>query len=115
MISCSLLLHICIALVPLRDVACKRYANLFGAEPGYVLGTNRKGSGAKTELKADGVLPVQTLVQTNKRLNNLIEQDHRKVKQRCYPTLGFETFGNALVTLLTEANPSLGWANTAPQ
>jgi hypothetical protein len=29
----------------------------------------------------------------------MIEQDHRKVKQRCYPMLGFETFGNAEVTL----------------
>ena len=29
----------------------------------------------------------------------MIEQDHRKVKQRCYPMLGFKTFGNAEVTL----------------
>jgi hypothetical protein len=28
-----------------------------------------------------------------------IEQDHRKEKQRCYPMLGFKTFGNAPVTL----------------
>jgi transposase-like protein len=54
---------------------------------------------AVTELKAEGVLPAQTLVRTNKYLNNLIEQDHRKVKQRCYPMLGFKTFGNAQVTL----------------
>ena len=32
-------------------------------------------------------------------MNNLIEQDHRKAPQRCYPTLGFKTFGNAEVTL----------------
>ena len=32
-------------------------------------------------------------------LNNMIEQDHRKVKQRCYPMLGFKRFGNAKVTL----------------
>jgi len=32
-------------------------------------------------------------------LNNLIERDHRKVKQRYYPMLGFKTFGNAQVTL----------------
>jgi transposase-like protein len=50
-------------------------------------------------LKAEGVLPAQTLVRTNKYLNNLIEQDHRKVKQRCYPMLWFKTFGNAKVTL----------------
>jgi transposase-like protein len=29
----------------------------------------------------------------------MIEQDHREVKQRCYPMLGFKTFGNAQVTL----------------
>jgi transposase-like protein len=54
---------------------------------------------AVVELKAEGVLPAQTLVRTNKYLNNMIEQDHRNVKQRCYPMLGFKTFGNAEVTL----------------
>jgi hypothetical protein len=49
---------------------------------------------AVAELKAECVLPDQTLIQTNKRLNNLM------VKQRCYPTLGFKTFGNAQVTPL---------------
>ena len=37
---------------------------------------------AVAELKAEGVLPAQTLVRTNMRLNNLIEQDHRKAPQR---------------------------------
>jgi len=27
------------------------------------------------------------------------DKDHLKVKQRCYPMLGFKTFGNAVVTL----------------
>jgi transposase-like protein len=54
---------------------------------------------AVAELKAEGVLPAQTLVWTNKYLNNMIEQDHRRVKQRCYPMLWFKTFGNAEVTL----------------
>src|SRR5262247_4135246 len=54
---------------------------------------------AVAELKAEGVLPAQTLVRTSKYLNNLIEQDHRRVKQRCYPMLWFKTFGNAEVTL----------------
>src|SRR5262249_32557008 len=49
---------------------------------------------AVAELKAEGVLPAQTLVRTNKYLNNLIEQDHRKVKRRYYPMLAFKTFGN---------------------
>jgi transposase-like protein len=54
---------------------------------------------AVAELKAEGVLPAHTLVRTNKYLNNIIEQDHRMVKQRCYPMLGFKAFRNAEVTL----------------
>jgi transposase-like protein len=60
---------------------------------------SRASHQAVAELKAEGILPAQTLVQTNKYLNNLIEQDHRKAPQRCYPMLGFKTFGNAQVTL----------------
>ena len=38
-------------------------------------------------------------VRTSKYLNNLVEQDHRKVKERIYPMLGFKKFRNASVTL----------------
>jgi transposase-like protein len=54
---------------------------------------------AVAELKADGVLPAQTLVRASKYLNNMIEQDHRKAPQRYYLMLGFKTFGIAEVTL----------------
>jgi transposase-like protein len=54
---------------------------------------------ATAESKAEGILPAQTLVRTNRSLNNMIEQNHRKVKQRCYPMSGFKIFGNAEVTL----------------
>ena len=54
---------------------------------------------AIAELKAEGVLSAQTLVRTNKYLNNLIEQDLRKAPQRCYPMLEFKTLGIAEVTL----------------
>jgi transposase-like protein len=37
---------------------------------------------AINELKAQNVLPQNTKVRTSKYLNNLIEQDHRRVKQR---------------------------------
>src|SRR5262245_27016744 len=60
---------------------------------------SRASHQAVAELKAEGVLPAQTLVRTNKYLNNMIEQDHRMAPQRCYPMLGFKTFGNAKVTL----------------
>jgi transposase-like protein len=32
-------------------------------------------------------------------LNNIIEQHHRRVKQRVYPMLGFKNFRNAAVTI----------------
>ena len=54
---------------------------------------------AVSELKAEGVLPAETQVRTSKYLNNLIEQDHRRVKQRYYPMLGFKRFTNAVITI----------------
>ena len=54
---------------------------------------------AVAELKAEGVLLESVEVRTSKYLNNLVEQDHRRVKQRYYPMLGFKRFSNAAVTL----------------
>jgi len=54
---------------------------------------------AVAELKAEGVLSASVEVRTSKYLNNLIEQDHRRVKQRYYPMLEFKSFSNAAVTL----------------
>ncbi len=54
---------------------------------------------AVSELKAEGVLLESVEVRTSKYLNNLVEQDHRRVKQRYYPMLGFKRFSNAAVTL----------------
>lgn len=50
-------------------------------------------------LKASGVLRPQTKVWTSKYLNNLIEQDHRRIKQRIYPMLGFKRFEKAVITI----------------
>jgi len=38
-------------------------------------------------------------VWTSKYLNNIIEQDHRRIKQRIYPMLGFRNFKYATVTI----------------
>ena len=51
------------------------------------------------ELKADSVLPIDTKQRSSKYLNNLIEQDHRSVKQRIAVMLGFKQFGNSAVTI----------------
>jgi len=47
---------------------------------------------AVRELKADGWLPANTKLRSSKYLNNLIEQDHRGVKQRIAVMLGFKEF-----------------------
>ena len=54
---------------------------------------------AVRELKADGSLPANTKLRSSKYLNNLIEQDHRGVKQRIGPMLGFKQFRNAAITI----------------
>ena len=51
------------------------------------------------ELKTDGLLPVETKLRSSKYLNNLIEQDHRGVKQRIAVMLGFKGFTNAAITI----------------
>jgi transposase-like protein len=51
------------------------------------------------ELKADGCLPTETKLRSSKYLNNLIEQDHRRVKQRIAVMLGFKQFRNAAITV----------------
>ena len=54
---------------------------------------------AVRELKADGSLPRDTKLRSSKYLNNLIEQDHRSVKQRVAVMLGFKQFRNAMITI----------------
>jgi transposase-like protein len=45
------------------------------------------------------MLCLETEVRTSKYLNNIVEQDHRRVKQRIYPMLGFKNFRHAAVTI----------------
>ena len=54
---------------------------------------------AVREMKADGELPRRVKVRSSQYLNNLIEQDHRRVKQRIRPMLGFKRFDRAAVTI----------------
>ena len=51
------------------------------------------------ELKKSGVLRPKTKVRTSKYLNNLVEQDHRRIKQRIYPMLGFKNFFTSMTTI----------------
>jgi transposase-like protein len=54
---------------------------------------------AVREMKETGELPIRVRVRSSQYLNNLIEQDHRRVKQRVRPMLGFKRFDNAAVTI----------------
>ena len=54
---------------------------------------------AVDKLKATGTLPDRVQVRSSKYLNNLIEQDHRRIKQRIRPMLGFKRFETAAVTI----------------
>jgi transposase-like protein len=51
------------------------------------------------ELQAEGTLPATLLVRTNRYVNHVIEQDHRRVKQRVRPMLGFKRFDHAALTI----------------
>ena len=48
---------------------------------------------------ADGQLAADTKLRSSKYLNNLIEQDHRGVKLRIGPMLGFKRFRTAAITI----------------
>jgi transposase-like protein len=63
------------------------------------LGVDRQNYAAShcavADLKGDGELPKRVVVRRSKYLNNLIEQDHRRIKQRLRPTLGLKSFETA--------------------
>ena len=50
-------------------------------------------------MKADGQFREDTQVRCSKYLNSLIEQDHRGVKSRLAPMLGFKRFTTAATTI----------------
>jgi len=50
-------------------------------------------------MKTEDELPADTKLRSSKYLNNLIEQDHRGVKLRIGPMLGFKWFRTAAVTI----------------
>ena len=50
-------------------------------------------------MKIDGQLPADTGVRSSKYLNNLIEQDHRGMKLRVGPMLGFKRFRTAAIVI----------------
>ncbi len=54
---------------------------------------------AVSDLQEKGELPQRVLVRTSKYLNNTIEQDHRRVKQRLRPMLGLQSVRTAAIVI----------------
>jgi hypothetical protein len=54
---------------------------------------------AVREMKDRGELPGRVRVRSSQYLNHLVEQDHRRVKQRIRPMPGFKRFDHAAVTI----------------
>jgi transposase, IS6 family len=54
---------------------------------------------AVEQLKEEGTLPNLTQLRQSKYLNNIVEQDHRFIKRRINPTLGFFSFKTAWRTI----------------
>jgi len=60
---------------------------------------NRSYPPAVEELKEEGVLPITAQLRRCKYLNNIVEQDHRFIKRRVNPGLGFFSFNTARRTI----------------
>ena len=58
---------------------------------------SRPSLAALEALNAERDTPIK--IRQNKYLNNIIEQDHRAIKRRTRPMLGFETFRCARILL----------------
>ena len=54
---------------------------------------------AVREMQHADMLPKSTKLRSSKYLNNLVEQDHRGIKSRTRPMLGFKNFNSAAITL----------------
>ena len=54
---------------------------------------------AITELKLAGTMPHGVRIRSSSYLNNIVEQDHRRIKHRIRPMLGFKRFETAAITI----------------
>jgi len=87
-----------------RDiVAAKRFVTQAiakrGVPPKITLDGYAAAHVAVAALQEEQVLPADLVVRTNRYLNNVIEQDHRRVKQRVRPMLGLKCFAHTVVTI----------------
>jgi transposase-like protein len=65
----------------------------------HTLDGNAASHRAVHEMRTDGLLSKRTKLRSSKYLNNIIEQDHRGIKSRTRPMLGFKNFNCAAITI----------------
>lgn len=88
-----------------RDVAAakaffRKAIKTQGCPPGTItLDGYAASHRAVREMKADGALADDVKLRSSKYLNNVIEQDHRGIKLRLGPMLGFKRFRNAAIAI----------------
>jgi transposase-like protein len=87
-----------------RDVAAaKRFFNKamkkYGTPRVITLDAYAASHRAITELKSGGTIAHRVRIRSSKYLNNVVEQDHRRIKQRIRPMLGFKRFDTATITI----------------
>jgi transposase-like protein len=51
------------------------------------------------EMKSAGAIERRVRIRSSKYLNNIVEQDHRRIKQRIRPMLGFKRCETAAITI----------------
>ena len=93
-----------ILLIKRRDVAtAKRFFSHATTQHGAPRVITLDGSPPRIErwakLKEVGTLPRRVRIRSSQYLNNFVEQDHRRIKQRIRPMLGFKRFETAAVTI----------------
>ncbi|MDE9428204.1 IS6 family transposase [Xenorhabdus bovienii] len=77
----------------------KKAIRQHGQPDGVTMGKNGANKAAVDELNKEKAKDNDITIRQNKYLNNLIEQDHRNVKRRTRPMLGFKNFRRAQTVL----------------
>ncbi|WP_258087455.1 IS6 family transposase, partial [Xenorhabdus bovienii] len=77
----------------------KKAIRQHGQPDGVTMDKSGANKAAVDELNKEKTKDNDIIIRQNKSLNNLIEQDHRHVKRRTHPMLGFKNFRRAQTVL----------------
>ncbi len=65
------------------------------------------------KMKSARSIPCRVGVRSNKHLNNIIEQDHRRIKHRIGPMLGFKRFDTPAITISVSSSQRRSESNSS--